>query len=212
MSKILIVEDDKMLNDGLYYALTKEGHNVVQNDGKQAITGRYDLVLLDINLPYKDGFELAQTIDDPIIFITAKSMERDILKGFSHGCEDYITKPFSIAVLLEKVKVVLRRFGSSYAYGNLSYDQSKKELLIDEKFIDLTKKEHQIISYLIEHKEHVISKRQLLENVWDIEGDFVNEGTVNVTINRLRKKMDPNALWIQTVFGIGYKWSEKHEK
>lgn len=212
MAKILIVEDDRDLNDGLMYALSKEGHLVVQSYGHDLIENfNYDLVILDVNLPRISGFDLSRNFKCPILFLTAKNLEKDILQGFSLGCEDYITKPFSLPVLKEKIKVILRRssINACYSYKGLIYDHENKELKIDGTSISLTKKEHQILSYLINHRGKVITKNMLLEGIWDIEGEFVNEGTVNVSINRLRKKMDPETKWIQTVFGIGYKWSEK---
>ncbi len=214
MAKILIVEDDQTLNDGLNYALTKVGHSVISNYGHEKMnTAHIDLVLMDINLPQMNGFERAKLIDKPLIFLTANALEADMLKGFSLGCEDYITKPFSTSVLLEKIKVVLRRYESQdiYCYKELSYDKSKKELIIEDIRIDLTKKEYELLEYFIINKNQVITKQQLLNAIWDSNGDFVNEGTLNVTINRIRKKIDPGAKWIQTVFGIGYKWSENHE-
>lgn len=212
MAKIIIIEDDKDLNDGLKYALSKEGHLVVQTYGHEVIEDfNYDLAILDVNLPRISGFDLSKNFKCPILFLTAKNLEKDMLEGFSLGCEDYITKPFSLPILKEKIKVILRRnsFSTCYAYKGLIYDQDNKELNVDGISISLTKKEHQILSYLINHRGKVITKNMLLEGVWDIDGEFVNDGTVNVTINRLRKKMDPESKWIQTVFGIGYKWSEK---
>lgn len=215
MAKILVVEDDKVLNKGLSYALNREGYEVISSFcGDKLITTTFDLVILDVNLPNKSGFHLTELIEVPIIFLTAKNQEVDILKGFSLGCEDYVTKPFSMAIFIEKVKVVLRRTNTNkktYSYKDLFYDIDSKHLVIDNIHIIMTKKEYQILEYLIENKGRVITKRQLLEYNWDIDGDFVNESTVNVTINRMRKKMEKdtaNPKWIQTVFGIGYKWSE----
>ncbi len=212
MAKILIVEDDKDLNDGLKYALSKEGHFVIQSYGNEIIENfNYDLAILDVNLPRINGFDLSKNFNCPILFLTAKNQEKDILEGFSLGCEDYITKPFSLPVLKEKIKVIIRRntISASYAYNGLIYDQDNKELEVKGKAISLSNKEHQMLSYLINHRGKIMTKQMLLEGIWDIDGEFVNEGIVNVTINRLRKKMDPDSKWIQTVFGIGYKWSEK---
>ncbi|MCH4890005.1 response regulator transcription factor [Acidaminobacter sp. JC074] len=212
MSRILVVEDDKMLSDGMAYALKKEGFTVFQDDGTKSLDHPVDLVLLDVNLPIKSGFDRAGDYKSPIIFITANNKEAEMLRGFSLGCEDYVTKPFSIAVLIEKVKVVLRRHNhkETYFHKNLAYNRLKKELLVDGLEIKLTKKEYKLLEYFIDHKEQVLTKDLLLEHIWDIDGDFVGEGTLNVTINRLRKKLDDKGAWIQTVFGIGYKWSENH--
>jgi len=223
MAEILIVEDDIALNEGLKFALEKDGYKVESVfTGKDALTSinkQQALVLLDVNLPDSSGFQIAEKITGtPIIFLTAKDTEADMLKGFALGCEDYITKPFSLPVLKEKIKVVLRRRDAQnselYAYNTLSYDNNKKQLTIGESSIPLTKREHKIIEYLIINKEQVITKGQLLEHIWDKGGDFVSENTVNVNINRLRNKIEDNPSkpkWIKTVFGIGYKWSEHHE-
>ncbi|MCK8058170.1 MULTISPECIES: response regulator transcription factor [unclassified Fusibacter] len=214
MAKILIVEDDLDINDGLTYALSKEGHFVVQSFGKEVINDfNYDLAILDVNLPGTDGFTLSKCFKCPILFLTAKNLEEDMLNGFSLGCEDYITKPFSLPVLKERVNVIIRRNTrtSTYAIKGLSYDKDRCQLEIDSAPVKLTKREHQILSYLIAARGKVVTKGMLLEGIWDVDGEFVNEGTVSVTVNRLRKKMDPDGRWIQTIFGIGYKWSESNE-
>lgn len=214
MARILVVEDDKTLNQNLVKALSCEGHKVEGHMSYRTLIDRnYDLAILDINLPMMDGFELSQTLSCPIIFLTARDSEKDMLKGFNLGCEDYITKPFSLSVFIERVKVVLRHHQSeaSYMFKDLLYDKDKMQLMISERIIELTKREHEVIGYLIEHKGQVISKEQLLDAIWDVDGEFVSEGAVNVTINRIRKKMNTKEQWIQTVFGIGYRWSEVHE-
>lgn len=214
MASILVVEDDRVLNNGLKLVLEKEGHTVIQNYGIDVLTNYpYDLAILDINLPGMDGFELSKKLKCPILFLTAKAEESNVLLGFSLGCEDYVTKPFSLSILVEKIKVILRRQGKThcYFYKDLSYDPIKKDFRIGDRVIELSKKEHELLDYLIRHKEQILTKQQLLEAIWDVHGSFVNEGTVNVTINRLRKKMNANNPWIQTVFGIGYKWSETHD-
>ena len=212
MIKVLIVEDDKTLSDGIRYALLKEDYIVYQDDGKMNIDPEVDLVLIDVNLPIQSGFDRAKNYTAPIIFITANNREVDMLKGFALGCEDYVTKPFSIAVLIEKIKVVLRRHHNKdiYIHGELTYSKANKRLTVNDQEIRLTKKEYKLLEYFIDHKEQVLTKEQLLEHIWDIDGEFVNEGTVNVSINRLRKKMDVEGKRIKTVFGIGYKWSENH--
>ncbi len=211
MAKIIIVEDDKDLNDGITYALSMEGHLVTQAYGDKVIQSfNFDLAILDVNLPLKSGFELAHDFKCPKLFLTANDTEKDMLRGFELGCEDYVTKPFSLAILLEKIKVILRRVDkqSCYAYNHLVYNREACLLEVKGEVIALSKREHQILDVLIHHRGKIVTKAMLLEAVWDKDGDFVNEGTVNVNVNRLRKKMDPDGKWIQTVFGIGYKWCE----
>lgn len=214
MARLLVVEDDQTLNESVTKALRNEGHDVESHlSYKTIISDDYDLAILDINLPMMNGFELSQTISCPVIFLTARDSEKDMLKGFSLGCEDYITKPFSLSVFIEKIKVVLRHHKGehSYVYKNLSYDNQKMQLLISDREVELTRREHEVLNFLIEHKGQVISKEQLLSSIWDVNGEYVSEGAVNVTINRIRKKMNTKEQWIQTVFGIGYRWSEMHE-
>lgn len=211
MSKILVVEDNKTLNDGLKHALESLGHVVVQNYGTSYPESKgIDLAIVDINIPIGSGYEVSKTLSCPILFLTARSDEKDMLKGFEHGCEDYVTKPFSLPILMEKVKVILRRHLKEdvYHYRNLEYKSNEKQLWIDKEEVVLTKKEHELITYFIKNKGQVLSKEQLLENIWDVHGEFVGDGTVNVTINRLRKKLNDEHQWIKTVFGIGYRWCE----
>ncbi|MBN2795656.1 MAG: response regulator transcription factor [Clostridia bacterium] len=220
MAKILLIEDDFDLHEGISLSLKKSNHEIISAyDGLKAqelLKETYDLILLDVNLPHKNGFDLAMEIQGtPLIFISARDHEIDVLKGFKHQCEDYITKPFSLAVLKEKINVILKRYQhvSVYSYKNLVFDFQALELKIDDQIIPLTKKESQLIKLLIQNKEKIMTKEMILEQVWDQEGAFVNINTVNVTINRIRNKIETDVKaphWIQTVFGIGYKWSEKH--
>lgn len=215
MDKILVIEDDIALNNGLKMALNNEGYTVIQYFDYTMINNQnYCLAIIDIDLPSGNGFELSKNISCPKLFLTAKTDESSILKGYEYGCEEYVTKPFSIKVLMEKIKVILKRQNDqdTYYFKNLSYNYDHKEMKINDRSIGLSKKEHDVVAFLIKHKEKVISKKQLLESCWDIYGDYVNESTVSVTINRIRRKMNTPGQWIQTVFGIGYKWSETHER
>lgn len=223
MTKVLVIEDDRALNAGLTFALNKEGYDVTcawsGKDARQCLKDRFDLIILDVSLPDTSGFKLVAEISGtPLIFLTAQNCEQDVLKGFALGCEDYITKPFSLKILLEKIKVVIRRHQGArtrlYACRNLVYDMSTKDLTIDDQSVGLSKKEHKILNFLITNKGQVVAIDQLLNPIWSTEGDFIDENTVRVHINRLRKKIErdaSNPRWIQTIFGLGYKWCEEDE-
>lgn len=221
MTKILLVEDDLGLNEGLTIALSKEGYQVIAAlNGYEALNSlesSIDLAILDISLPDIEGYTVAKRIktfsDIPIVFLTAKDQEEDMLRGYTMGCEDYITKPFSLAVLLERVKVVLRRQTVSQPellhYGNLAFDLNNSLFTKNQQEIQLTATEMKLLSFLVSNQNCILTKEQILESVWSIDGEFVDENTLSVNIRRLRIKIeeDPKKpVWIKTVFGIGYKW------
>ncbi|MFN7064795.1 MAG: response regulator [Aquificaceae bacterium] len=221
MIKVLVVEDDKDLAELIAYNLKKEGYKVlVCFRGNEAIKALElespDLVLLDIMLPDVDGFRIANYIrnsyefgDLPIVFITAKDMEQDKLKGFSLGADDYITKPFSIKELIARVKAVLRRVGKEkrqlrLKMGSLDIDLEKKEVRRGEELIDLTPTEFLILQALLENYGKPVSRDYLIERV--LKRD-VYDRTVDVHIKKLREKLEEEGRAIQTVRGFGYKLS-----
>lgn len=222
MNKLLIVEDDKLINDGLAFSLKNEGYLVLQayngEQAKQYLAERPNLIILDINLPDISGFELCQWLRGnshaAVIFLTAKDTEQDIIHGFNAGGDDYIVKPFSLPVLKERVKAVLKRASapsSQYLCGPLSFDKDKLILTKNGQKIALTATEMKLLVLLLENRRKVLTRGQIIESVWDIDGDFVDENALNVNIRRLRSKIedDPShPCLIKTVFGIGYTWSD----
>lgn len=221
MTKVLVVEDDKDLAELLAYNLKKEGYEVfVCLKGAEAIklieSENPDLVLLDVMLPDFDGFRIAEYIrnseevkDIPIVFITAKDMEQDKLKGFNLGADDYITKPFSVKELVARVKAVLRRYGkekrqTKFKLGNIEIDVEKKEVKRGEELIDLTPTEFLILQALIENYGKPVSRDYLIERI--LKRD-VYDRTVDVHIKKLREKLGDEGKFIQTVRGFGYKIS-----
>ena len=224
MSTILIIEDDKLLNEGISFALKNEGYSVLSShnnrDAKKMLNDKVDLILLDINLPDGDGIDICKYIrkemSTPIIFLTAKDTEEDIVKGFKAGGDDYITKPFSLPILKERIKAVLKRGtaqGNIYNFKELKFDFDKLSLTKNDLEIPITKIEVKLLELFIENKGKVLTRTQILEKIWDIDGDFIDENTVSVNISRLRTKIedDPsNPIFIKTVFGIGYIWGDNN--
>lgn len=215
-----IIEDDRLLNRALNIALNKEGFETncayTYREGLRMAQERNDLLLLDISLPDGNGIELYREIlktrSIPAIFLTARDEEADMLTAFDAGADDYVVKPFPMKVLLKRVEAVLRR-GSDQS-GRLSWEglclyQKAKRVCLENREIQLTPKEYRLLEFMMEHRGQVLSKESILEHVWDIDGQFVGDNTVSVTVNRLKKKIEPdarNGKFISNVFGMGYRF------
>lgn len=221
MANILLLEDDHMLSKGIEIALEKDCHHVTAVYGyvealQQYNDQRYDLLLLDINLPDGSGLDfcrkIRQTSEVPVLFLTANDTEEDMLDGFAAGCDDYISKPFSLPVLRQKVQAILKRTSSDQIkikYKELEVDTDKCIVLLKGHEIHLTATEYRLLHYLIQNKGRVVTRAMLLECLWDIDGNFIDDNTVRVHIARLRKKLnDEEQQYIVTVFGIGYMFGE----
>lgn len=221
MANIFLLEDDKILSKGISIALEKDEHTVSAVYGymealQKYKSQKYDLFLLDINLPDGNGMEfckrIRETAETPILFLTANDTEQDMLEGFGVGCDDYIPKPFSIEVLRKKVQAILKRTigdNTRIRYKNLEVDTDKRFVLMNGEKVHLTSTEYKLLRYLIENKGRIVTKAMLLEQLWDIDGNFVDENTVRVNIKRLRQKLnDDKQEYIVTVFGMGYTFGE----
>lgn len=222
MANIFLLEDDKILSKGISIALEKDGHHVTKVYGyvealQKYTLKKYDLFLLDINLPDGNGMNFCQKIRQtsqlPVLFLTANDTEEDMLKGYDVGCDDYISKPFSIDVLRRKVSAILKRtITATYTrirYKDLEVDMEKCLVLLHDEEIHLSVTEYKLLCYLIQHKGTVVTKTMLLENLWDKDGNFIDDNTLRVNIKRLRQKLkDDNQEYIVTVFGIGYTFGE----
>lgn len=156
--------------------------------------------------------KIRETAETPVLFLTANDTEQDMLEGFGVGCDDYIPKPFSIEALRKKVQAVLKRTINDTArirYKNLEVDTDKYIVLIKEQQVHLTATEYKLLCCLIENKGRIVTKAMLLEQLWDIDGNFVDENTIRVNIKRLRQKLkDEKQEYIVTVFGMGYTFGE----
>lgn len=223
MIKIQIVEDDVQMNNALKIYFEKAGYTVFQAfnyiDAERDLKKEdIDIVIADIALPGQSGLELAKKIKKdkniPFVFLTAKDEEQDILDGYDVGCEEYITKPISPKVLHRKIETILKRKEDRcniLLYKELKIDYEKRRVWKNDIEIRLTSKEWKILKMLAANKGKIITKEVLLDKIWDIEGNFVDDHVVKVLINRLRKKIEENAgnpIYIKNVFGVGYTFGE----
>ena len=176
-------------------------------------------MIIDVGLPDGDGFFLCKkarkTQNLPVIFLTARDEETDMLRGFDCGADDYLVKPFSMPVLLKHAEAVLRRTKSDepeiFFYEDISIDFERKRVLRQGETVNLTLKEYSLLELLAKNRKKVITRQMMLEKLWDSSGSFVEENTVNVTLSRLRKKIEPdpaNPIYIKNVFGIGYTFGD----
>lgn len=216
MKRILIVDDERDLCEILSFNLRSAGYDTdIANSAEEALEKianekPYDLLLLDVMMDGMSGFELANQLQHqvPIIFLTAKDTENDVLEGFSLGADDYIAKPFSIREVQARIKAVLNRTATREEHGILSCESltinlDDKSIQIDDKNISLTRTEFELLALLLSQKGHVFSRQQLIERVWP-KNVVVTDRTVDVNITRLRKKIGRYAAYIATRQGYGY--------
>ena len=222
---ILLVEDDVTLAMGIEYSLKNEGFNVYTvgkiKDAKEKISNSHiDIILLDVNLPDGNGYELCKEVrvdsEVPIIFLTACDEEVNIVMGLDLGADDYITKPVRVRELVARINAVARRKGvlskdkedNKIIVKDIKVLPLKYEVYKGEEKLQLTSVEYKLLLLLIENSGNVLTRKTLLEKLWDIEGDFIEESTLTVYIKRLREKLkeDKENPYIETVRGIGYKW------
>ena len=225
MSNILLLEDDLSLINGLSFALRKQGYGLeVARTIKEVDTvwaeGKYDLLILDVSLPDGSGFEICekvrQTSKVPIIFLTASDEEVNIIMGLDMGGDDYITKPFKLGVLLSRINALLRRAGDFSRTDTEIQSNGLKAILTQGKvykngeLLDLTAGEYKLLCLFMQNPGTVLSKEQILEKLWDQEGNYIDNNTLNVYIRRLRTKVENNPSdpqMILTVRRMGYKWN-----
>src|SRR5690625_4535739 len=226
--KILLVEDDLTIATGLEYSLQQEGYSTVVchdfQSAKQVIEQQYSdiaLCLFDLSLPDGSGYDLCRLVkergDIPVIFLTVMDDEVNVVMGLDMGADDYITKPFRIRELLSRIKSVMRRYSkytevqSVFTMKNIQLNSLKGTVYKNGIEVSLTALEYRLLLTFANHYGQVLTREQLLEQIWDVAGDFVNDNTPTVYIKRLREKLedDPkNPKIIQTVRGLGYKVGE----
>lgn len=219
MTRILLVEDDAAIVRTLCEYLEDEGFSVAHADteasAKAAVASSpYDLVLLDVSLARGSGFPVCRAAKEkgvPVIFLTASGDENSVVKGLDMGADDYITKPFRPRELVSRIKSVLRRSGAEpvLRLGNgVTVDPDRGAVLKDGEEIKLSALEYRLLLVFLNHRGRLLTREKLLEDIWDIAGDFVNDNTLSVYIKRLRVKLgdDPqDPQLIKTVRGLGYR-------
>jgi len=220
--RILVVEDEEDINEILQYNLESEGYNVDTSFSAEEALKKdlfhYDLFILDVMMGKISGFSLAQRIrkelqiEAPIIFLTARDTENDLLTGFNLGADDYITKPFSIRTVQARVKAVLKRVkvastevstASLLEIGGIVLDLETKRLIIGEKKTELTRKEYDILSLLAKSPGRIFSREEILRRIWENDV-IVIDRTVDVNMTRLRRKMEEFGSYIRNKPGFGY--------
>lgn len=225
MKRIFLVEDDLSLINGLSFAIKKQGYMLdVARTFREAdqiwAEGKYDLVVLDVSLPDGSGFELCrrirQTSKVPIMFLTAADEETDVIMGLDMGGDDYITKPFKLAIFMSRVNALFRRsdnFSEADAELNsngISVHLLKSEVYKNNQQIELTASEYKLLCLFMENPDRILSQEQILSRLWDCDENYIDNNSLSVYIRRLRKKIedDPgNPTRIITVRRLGYKWN-----
>lgn len=223
MKHILLVEDNETIIMGLKYYLEQYdfilqvAHNI-QDTEKILQNKTFQLIILDVSLPDGNGFELCKKIkkelDIPVIFLTAKDEEKDIVEGLDLGADDYIIKPFRNRELVSRINMVIRRYEknvdkSDYIkYKDIVIDLKCNKVYKDGNEIIFTALEYKILLMLFNNQNILITREQILEKIWDIAGNFVNDNTLTVYIKRIREKLEDTGDYIKTVRGIGYRVGE----
>lgn len=221
MLTVLIVEDDDNISFAIDRFLGQQGYQTVccgtVAEARAALTPAIQLVLLDLNLPDGSGYELCRTVksmgDIPVIFLTVRDSEQDIVQGLDMGADDYIVKPFQLSVLLARINAVLRRTTPSdkqtlLCCGAVRLDSSATRVWVDSDEVFLTAAEYRLLLVLLQNKNRTVTRTALLEQLWDIDGEFVNDNTLTVTMKRLRERLGGTDA-IRTLRGIGYRLEER---
>lgn len=217
MRKILLVEDNNTISMGLEYLLQEENFAPFtaknKKEADELLRGeQFDLALLDVTLPDGNGFQLCKEIKEagtlPVIFLTAKEEERDVVQGFDLGADDYIVKPFRNRELISRIKNVLRRNGKedNLVCRNIMIDTVAGKVYRDKEELSLTKLEYKILLTLFANPTKLFTREEILNAIWDMAGNFVNDNTLTVYIKRIREKIgDADGSIIETVRGMGYR-------
>lgn len=225
MQKILLIEDDITLGNGIRLALQNTSLQITLchtlTEGRHVLDReRFDLLILDINLPDGSGLDLLNEVRKiravPIILLTANDMEMDIVTGLESGADDYITKPFSLAVLRARVNAQLRRSISAKPscteIDGFQFDFDRMEFRKDGQLVELSKTEQKLLRILVENRGQTLSRTTLVDWIWTDGAEYVDENALSVTVKRLRDKLEDtpsSPKYLKTVYGIGYTWAVK---
>lgn len=220
MVVIFIVEDDAFIRDGLKRVFIKEGYRVVFCENLRLARDKLktespDLMVLDVILTDGNGFDFCKEVRSshsfPILFLTCCNEEYDVVNGLDVGGDDYVTKPFRVQELLSRTKALLRRSGMNgipnvvIRCGNVTLDLERQLVHMDGERIDLTPNEFHLLHVLMKNQGIVVSRQKILQNVWDIDGDFIEDNTLSVYISGVRKKLAMTCIKIETVRSVGYR-------
>ncbi|MDF2838344.1 MAG: regulatory protein vanR [Evtepia sp.] len=227
MKEILLIEDDKALSSGICLAMNTTEIHVSQCFSLQSARAlctqqAFDLLILDINLPDGSGLdflsELRKMQNTPVILLTANDMETDIVAGLELGADDYMTKPFSLAILRARVNTQLRKSdltpGFKTAFDGFVFDFDNMEFLKNGSIVELSKTEQKLLHLLVSNRGLTLSRQTLVDRIWTDGASYVDENALSVTIKRLRDKLEDHPAkpsYIKTVYGIGYTWAVKHK-
>lgn len=225
MQRILLLEDDMALGNGIRLALQSETQQITLYrtlSEAREVVGQcaFDLMILDVNLPDGSGLDLLREVRKtsavPIILLTANDMEMDIVTGLESGADDYITKPFSLAVLRARVNTQLRRSNSvktaAVAIDDFQFDFEHMEFRKQGYLIELSKTEQKLLRVLVENRGQTVSRATLIDRVWSDGAEYVDENALSVTVKRLRDKLEDTPSkpqYLKTVYGLGYTWAVK---
>lgn len=226
--QILLLEDNDSLNLSVSLKLQKEGYTVhsafsVKEAKKLYQTCDISLIICDITLPDGSGLDFCSRIRQEssvlFLFLTALDTEEDMMAGYAQGADDYITKPFSLNVLVSKVNVLMKRFpkekSDCIVSGDIALYPEEKRVCKNGQPVTLTAREYSLLAFFMENSLHILSRNQLLEAIWDIDGNFVDENTLSVNIRRLREKIEDNPsspAILKNVRGLGYIWERNCER
>lgn len=227
MYHILIVEDDRALNSGIALALKNQEDTFIRcynlAEAKDVWQKeKIDLVILDVNLPDGSGYELLELVrkdsDVPVLMLTANDLEMDEVTGLSLGADDYMTKPFSLAILRARMDVLKRRIGKEkkqqeiYEIGDFVFDYEKLLFTYKGEELALSRNEQKLLKLFLENQGQVLTREVLVDRLWTDGAEYVDENALSVTVNRLRKKLEVNGKdsgYVQTVYGLGYTWKRE---
>ena len=212
--KILLVEDDAALRGALEELLCREGYDVIKasnvSSARSAMNSEVDLIMLDVGLPDGDGVSLCRQwrnegVETPILFLTAKDEELDVVRGLDAGGNDYVTKPFRMQELLSRIRALLRRNqkDATITRSGITLDKAKLQASQDGEVLMLTVTEYKILAKLISERS-IITRAALLDALWDVDSRFVDDNTLSVHVSRLREKVGSSH--IKTIRGVGYQW------
>ena len=225
MSRILLLEDDLSLVNGLSFAFQKQGYELdvartLREAGALWKDGKYDLLVLDVSLPDGSGFTFCEKVRQsskvPIIFLTASDEEVNIIMGLDMGADDYITKPFKLGVLISRIHALLRRAKDFQKNDTELFSNGIRVLLLQGQVfkngepVELTAAEYKLLCFFMQNPNVVLTKEQILDKLWDCEGNYIDNSTLTVYMRRLRMKMEDNPgdpKMLLTVRGMGYKWA-----